>query len=106
MNNNQYTYNQPPMEQMMPPQPQMGMSRQVGGARPRGWRERWMQRFGMVGQMPRAKELTIPNWITGKSIVFFFISMLVCFAAFGYPMEFRDAFIAGLSVVLFFFGSM
>lgn len=65
-----------------------------------------MQRFGMVGQMPRAKELTIPNWITGKSIVFFFVSMLACFAAFGYPMEFRDALISGLSVVLFFYGGM
>ncbi len=56
--------------------------------------------------MPRAKEYTLPNWLTGKSIVFFFISMLACFATFGYPMEFRDAFIAGVSVVLFFYGGM
>lgn len=73
---------------------------------PRGWREIWMQRFGMGMQMPRAKELTIPNWLTGKSIVFFFFAMLACFAAFGYPMEFRDALISGLSVVLFFYGGM
>ena len=99
--NNQYTYNQPPMEPMMPPQAPM-----PGHPMPRGWRERWMQRFGMVGQMPRAKELTIPNWLPGKSIVFFFVSMLACFAAFGYPMEFRDALISGLSVVLFFYGGM
>ena len=65
-----------------------------------------MQRFGMGMQMPRAKELTIPNWLIGKSIVFFFFAMLACFAVFGYPMEFRDAFIAGLSTVLFFYGSM
>lgn len=92
-NNN--TYNQPPMEQGMPPQ---------GALRPRGWRERWMQRFGMSGQMSRAKELTIPNWITGKSIVFFFISMFVCWAAFGYVPEFALWFVAALSVILFFYG--
>ena len=102
-NNN--TYNQPPMGQMMPP-PQMGMPRQMGAPRPRGWRERWMQRFGMSGQVPRAKELTIPNWLTGKSMVFFFAAMFACFLAFGYPMEFRDALISGLSVVLFFYGGL
>lgn len=77
-----------------------------GHPMPRGWRERWMQRFGMSSQMPRAKELTIPNWLTGKSMIFFFVAMFACFLAFGYPMEFRDAFIAGLSVVLFFYGAM
>ena len=73
MNNNQYTYNQLPMGQrMMPPQ--------IGVPRPRGWRERWMRRFGMdVVAAPMLKgEQTIPNWITGKSIVFFFISMFAC----------------------------
>lgn len=95
--NNQYTYNQPPMGQrMMPPQ--------MGPARPRGWRERWMQRFGMVGQMPRAKELTIPNWITGKSIVFFFISMFICWGAFGFVPEVALWVVAAFSVVLFFYG--
>ena len=93
-NNN--TYDQPPMGQMMPPQ--------MGPARPQGWRKRWMQRFGMNMQMPRAKELTIPNWLPGKSIVFFFISMLVCWAAFGYVPEFALWVIAALSVVLFFYG--
>lgn len=101
-NNN--TYNQPPMGQMMPPR-QMGMPPQMGAPRPRGWRERWMQRFGMVGQMPRAKELTIPNWITGKSIVFFFISMFACWGAFGFVPDFALWMVAVLSVVLFFYGS-
>ena len=63
-----------------------------------------MQRFGMNMQMPRAKELTIPNWLPGKSIVFFFISMLVCWAAFGYVPEFGLWLVAALSVVLFFYG--
>ena len=80
------------------------MPPQMGPARPKGWRERWMQRFGMSGQMPRAKELTIPNWLPGKSIVFFFISMFACFGAFGYVPEFGLWLVAALSVVLFFYG--
>lgn len=102
-NNN--TYNQPQMP-MQPPMPQGGafVPPQMGPARPKGWRERWMQRFGMSMQMPRAKELTIPNWLPGKSIVFFFISMFACFGAFGYVPEFGLWLVAALSVVLFFYG--
>lgn len=99
-NNN--TYNQPPMGPVM--SPQAPMPPQMGPARPKGWRERWMQRFGMSMQMPRAKELTIPNWLPGKSIVFFFISMFACFGAFGYVPEFGLWLVAALSVVLFFYG--
>ena len=75
---------------------------------PQGWRERWMQRFGMdVAAAPLGKsERIIPNWLTGKSMVFFFIAMILCLLAFGYPMEIRDAVIAGASVVLFFYGGM
>ena len=66
-----------------------------------------MRRFGMDTSRPMQKgELTIPNWVTGKSMIFFFVAMILCFMAFGYPMEFRDAFIAGVSVVLFFYGAM
>lgn len=88
--------------------PQGQMTGQMMPPAPRGWRERWMHRFGMdVAATPLTKgALTIPNWLTGKSIVFFFVAMIACFAAFGYPMLFRDAFIAGLSVVLFFYGAM
>ena len=92
----QNTYNQPPQGPMMPPQ--------MGAARPRGWRERWMQRFGMGVQMSRTKDRTIPNWLTGKSIVFFFLSMLVCWFAFGYVPEFELWIVAAISVVLFFYG--
>lgn len=94
--NNQYTYNQPPMGQRMMP-PQMGPA-------PRGWRERWMSRFGMSAQMPRANELTIPNWLTGKSIVFFFVSMFVCWATFGYVPDFNLWLTASISVVIFLYG--
>lgn len=100
MNSNQYTYNQPPMWQMMPP-PQMG------APRPRGWRERWMRRFGMdVAQIMRKDELTIPNWLIGKSIAFFFVAMFVCWLAYGFVPEFALWAVAALSVVLFLYGGV
>lgn len=80
------------------PQPQMS------APRPKGWRERWMQRFGMGVQMSRTKDRTIPNWLIGKSIVFFFVSLFVCWVAFGFVPEFALWFVAALSVVLFFYG--
>ena len=73
---------------------------------PKGWRGRWMRRFGMdVAVAPLTKgALTIPEWLADKSIVYFFVAMFACFIVFGYPMEFRDIVISGLSVVLFFYG--
>ena len=84
------------MGQMVPPQ--------MGAPHPRGWRERWMNHFGMSARMPRAKELTIPNWLTGKSIVFFFVSMFVCWATFGYVPDFNLWLTASISVVIFLYG--
>jgi len=99
MNDNQI-YNRPMMRQMPP-----GMGQQRRPA-PQGWRGRWMRRFGMDIEMPMHMALTIPNWLIGKSIVFFFVAFGLCTFVFGYPMEFRDAFIAGISVVLFFYGGL
>ena len=64
-----------------------------------------MQRFGMntIGTL-RKGELTIPNWIIGKSIAFFFVAMLACWGAFGFVPEFSLWFVAVLSIVLFFYG--
>ncbi len=97
MTNNTNTYTPPPM----PPQGQM-----MGPARPRGWRERWMHRFGMdVAVAPLRKgERTIPNWLTGKSIVFFFVAMFACWMAFGYVPEFDLWLVASISILLFFYG--
>lgn len=64
-----------------------------------------MQRFGMRSDMPRAKELTVPNWLTGKALVFFFIAMFACWAAFGYVPDFELWLVAAISVVLFLYGS-
>ena len=101
-NNNQNTY-----QQQVPPQIGQGMPPQMGGARPRGWRERWMRRFGMDMAVPiRHGELTVPNWLTGKSIVFFFVTMLACWGAFGYVPKFDLWIVASISGVLFFYGGM
>ena len=105
MTNNQYTYNQPPMGQGMPPR-QMGMPRQMGAPRPRGWRERWMHRFGMdVASASLTKdELIIPQWVTGKAMVFFFIAMSTSWMAFGHVPSFDLWIVACITVVLFFYG--
>lgn len=81
------------------------MPPQMGAPRPRGWRERWMKRFGMDVNSPlRQGEMTIPNWLIGKSIVFFFVAMFLCWFAFGYVPDFDLIVAASISVVLFFYG--
>lgn len=73
---------------------------------PRGWRERWMNRFGMdVAATPLGRgELTLPNWLTGKAIVFFFVAMFACWGAFGYVPAFELWIVASISIILFFYG--
>ena len=65
-----------------------------------------MQRFGMnTASMPLRKgELTIPNWSTERSMVFFFVTIFLCWMAFGHVPEFGLWFVAALSIVLFFYG--
>lgn len=107
MVNNNNTYNQP----QMPPQPPMPQ----GGAfvppmppRPKGWRERMMRQLGMDTAMQSSTKgaLTIPNWIVGKSIVFFFVSMIACWMVFGYVPALDLWLVASISVVLFFYGGV
>ena len=74
---------------------------------PRGWRERWMRRFGMDTTVPLQKgALTLPDWLTGKAIVVFFVAMLACWLAFGHVPNFELWMAAVMSVVLFFYGGM
>ena len=87
------------MGQMMPP-PQMG------APRPRGWRERLLYNYGGSTPMSRTKDFTIPNWLTGKAMVFFFISIFLCWGAYGFVPDFDLSLVACISVVLFFYGSM
>lgn len=65
-----------------------------------------MHRFGMdVAAAPLGKgERIIPNWLTGKSMVFFFAAMFVCWGAFGYVPDFPLWIVAAISVILFFYG--
>ena len=65
-----------------------------------------MRIFGMdVASAPlRKRELTIPNWLTGKSMVFFFLSMLACWGAFGFVPKMSLWLVASVSIVMFFYG--
>ncbi len=101
----QNPYNQQPQGEPMPPvPPRMGQVMAV--RKPKTWRERWMHRFGMdtVAQVPTKGANTIPNWIIGRSMVFFFIAMFACWAVFGYVPAIDLWLAASISVVLFFYG--
>lgn len=73
--------------------------------RPRTWRERMMSRYGMgMYSTVRKGALTIPNWIVGKSVAFFFVAMFACLALFGYVPKFELLLVSMLSIILFFYG--
>lgn len=72
---------------------------------PHSWRARMLRRFGLDANASGGYgSLSIPNWLTGKSIVFFFISMFACWWAFGYVPDFELWIVASLSILLFFYG--
>ena len=93
----------PPLGGMMPP-PQMPPMHNRPA--PRGWRGRWMQRFGMDTKAVSLGEgeRTIPNWIKGKSIAFFFVALFACWGMFGHVPSFDLWIVAAISVILFFYG--
>lgn len=105
MTNQQDPNNQPQMP-MQPPMPQGGAFVPPMPPRPKGWRERMMRQLGMDTAMQSSTKgaLTIPNWIVGKSIVFFFVSMIACWMAFGHVPGMDLWLVASISVVLFFYG--
>ena len=64
-----------------------------------------MHRFGMdTTVLLRTGELTIPSWLVGKSIVFFFVAMFACWIAFGYVPDFNLVMASVVSILLFFYG--
>lgn len=93
--NHQPQMGQPMMPpQFMPPQQQM--------------KSKWQQRLlgnGIGRPLTLQQDRTLPNWLVGKSVLFFFIAFALCTVVWGYPMEMRYAIISSLSVLLFFFGS-
>ena len=74
----------------------------------RTWRDRMADRMGMNTAVPtlRRGEKTIPNWLTGKAMAFFFVAMFACWLAFGYEPAFELWIVAAISVVLFFYGGI
>ena len=105
MTNQQNPNTQPPTPPQ-PPMPQGAPFLPPMPPRPRTWRERMMRRLGMdtAMQISTKGALTIPNWIVGKSIVFFFVSMIACWMVFGYVPGMDLWLVASISVVLFFYG--
>lgn len=98
MNNNQYIYNQPQMSPGMLPQVPM-QNRSISHT----WKERLLN-GGSIRPLTKLAERSVPNWIVGKSIVFFFVAFVACILVYGYPMDVRDVLITSISVVLFFYG--
>lgn len=92
---------QQPMPQGMPFIPMMP-------PKLRTWRERMMHRLGMdtAMQVTTKGAMTIPNWIVGKSVAFFFVAMITCWAAFGHVPGLDLWLVASISVVLFFYGGV
>ena len=106
MNNTNNIYNQVPQFSPHPMPPQMPM---MPPPMPRHrMKKTWQQRFlsGSTGRpLTLQQDRTLPNWLIGKSVVFFFVAFAACTFAWGYPMEMRYAIVSSLSVLLFFYGS-
>lgn len=65
------------------------------------WTERMLRNYGGGMYMPY-DTVTMPKWIIGSSIAFFFISMIICWIFFGHVPNWDLVFVASLSVVVFF----
>lgn len=65
------------------------------------WTERMLRNYGGGMYMP-LDTMTMPKWIVGSSIAFFFISMIICWIFFGRVPNWDLVFVASLSVVVFF----
>lgn len=65
------------------------------------WTERMLRNYGGGMNMPH-DTVTIPKWIVGPSISFFFISMVICWIFFARVPNWDLVFVSSLSVVLFF----
>lgn len=68
------------------------------------WTERMLRNYGGGMYIPY-DTVTMPKWMIGAPVGFFFISMVVCWVFFGRVPNWDLVFVASLSVVLFFVGS-
>lgn len=92
-----------PMHAPMPPM--QGVAR-VERRESRG-RSRWKERLlGGNNAQPLTKqqERSIPQWLTGKAMVFFFVAMIACWMVFGYIPAFELWLTASVSVIIFCYG--
>ena len=86
----------PPMPMMPPPR--------RGQPAAHTWQQRMMRNYGMgMYAQLRKGELTIPDWLVGRPIVAFFVTLFACWAAFGYVPGADLALTACISIVLFFY---
>ena len=87
----------------MPPMPVMPPPKRVQPAA-HTWQQRMMRNYGMgMYAQLRKGELTIPDWLVGRSIVAFFVALFACWAAFGYVPGADLVLTACISIVLFFY---
>ena len=71
----------------------------------KGWRGRMMRAFGGgIYVKNKRDDFTLPNWMVGKSVLFFFIAFAACSIAFKHFMPIGLAVITSCSVLLFFYG--
>ena len=94
INNNQQQIPMPP-----PPMPRQSV-RNKGG-----WRQRLLN-GNTRRQLTSLQERTIPNWLTGKSVVCFFLDMLLCWIIFGFVPDMDLVIVSCISVLIFFYGSI
>ena len=106
MNQPQNPYKPPSMPQGMPPPGMMPPPLMPPSRKKKTWKQRLMTNYGgEMDDLMNKKNLTVPRWLIGKSVVVFFIAYAACRYAFGYPYPTDMIVVASLSVLLFFFGN-
>ena len=97
---------QMPQGPEMPQQTRLPMRwrRPMGRRKQGGSFLRQLQDVNIARDLTIRQARTLPNWLVGKPIVFFFIALFACWGAFGYIPAFDLWFVAAISVVLFFYG--
>ena len=92
--------------QEIPPQaaPTIGWRRPVRRRKQSGSFLQLLQNVNIAQALTIQQARTLPNWLVGRSLAFFFIAFLACTVVWGYPMEIQLAVIASISVLLFFYG--
>lgn len=100
MENNQNPYQQQVPPQMQSPMPPQGHPLRRGA-------QNWKQRFlsGNSGKvLTLRQERTMPDWLTGKAVLFYIVAMSACWIVYGYVPDMDLTVTAIISVIVFFYG--